>query len=154
MQRNVRGWRPQQEPYPGWQQPMPPVYPEYHVPMNYPPMGGYHPAGMEYMQSQHQMATNSAYGQSQGLSHTLFQDPLQEIDHFPNMKTRPQVPMHPYPQGMGMGKPPGQKSGLLNSFKSQSGSLDINKMVDTAGQFANAIAQVSHMAKGLGGLFK
>ncbi|AEH53575.1 conserved hypothetical protein [Heyndrickxia coagulans 2-6] len=41
----------------------------------------------------------------------------------------------------------------MNSFKSQDGSIDFNKMVNTAGQMINAINQVSSMVKGLGGLF-
>jgi len=42
----------------------------------------------------------------------------------------------------------------MNSFKGQDGSLDINKMVDTAGTMMNAVSQVSSMVKGLGGIIK
>jgi len=42
----------------------------------------------------------------------------------------------------------------MNSFKTQDGTFDVNKMVDTAGQMMNAVTQVSSMVKGLGGMFK
>ncbi len=43
---------------------------------------------------------------------------------------------------------------ILNSFKSQDGTVDINKMVNTAGQMMNAVTQVSSLVKGFGGMFK
>lgn len=65
---------------------------------------------------------------------------------------------NPYPLPVNTPLPPKPTNGhlgtILNSFKSQSGSFDFNKMVDTAGQMVNALTQVSNMAKGLSGLFK
>jgi hypothetical protein len=62
--------------------------------------------------------------------------------------------MHPYPkQGVG-NRPPSGINSIMNSFKAQDGSLDLNKMIDTAGQMMNAVSQVSGLVKGLGGIFK
>ena len=62
--------------------------------------------------------------------------------------------MNPYPKGIFLSKQPSGVKTVLNSFKSQDGSLDINKMVDTAGQMMNAVSQVSSVVKGFGGMFK
>ncbi|MDF1507766.1 YppG family protein [Robertmurraya sp. DFI.2.37] len=63
--------------------------------------------------------------------------------------------MHPYPKpGIGGNRPPSGISSFMNSFKQQDGSLDFNKMIDTAGQMMNAVNQVSGLVKGLGGIFK
>ncbi|HWO76354.1 MAG TPA: YppG family protein [Bacillus sp. (in: firmicutes)] len=61
--------------------------------------------------------------------------------------------MNPYPKHQMFVK---QKPGgsLLNSFKSQDGSIDLNKMINTAGQMMHAVQQVSSMVKGLGSMFK
>lgn len=98
------------------------------------------------------------YGTPNTQSH-LFQNPLEpEEDKGFSMEKYGLGPQ-PYPvpnqQPVIFPKPPpGQLGTILNSFKSQSGSLDINKMVDTAGQMMNALTQLSNMAKGIGGLFK
>ena len=61
---------------------------------------------------------------------------------------------NPYPiQGI---KPKNQSSGIqsmLNQFKTQDGSIDINKMMSTAGQMMNTFSQVSSMVKGVGSIF-
>jgi hypothetical protein len=51
-------------------------------------------------------------------------------------------------------KQPGGMNSLMNSFKSQDGSVDFNKMMNTAGQMMNAVTQVTSLVKGLGGMFK
>ena len=61
---------------------------------------------------------------------------------------------HPYPKASFLAKQPTGVKTVLNSFKSQDGTLDINKMVDTAGQMMNAVNQVSSVVKGIGGIFK
>lgn len=43
---------------------------------------------------------------------------------------------------------------VLNQFKSQNGSVDINKMMNTAGQVVSAVNQFSGIIKGIGGIFK
>ena len=53
-----------------------------------------------------------------------------------------------------MPKQPGGIQSIMNSFKSQDGTVDVNKMVNTAGQMVNAVTQVSSLVKGLGGIFK
>ncbi|MEH7418244.1 YppG family protein [Neobacillus drentensis] len=87
----------------------------------------------------------------------LFQNPLQPKDE---MVQQPYIPMNgypgmnPYPKNSFMPKQPGGMQSLMNSFKSQDGSVDINKMMNTAGQMMNAVNQVSSLVKGFGGIFK
>ncbi|KWW11300.1 MULTISPECIES: YppG family protein [Peribacillus] len=62
---------------------------------------------------------------------------------------------NPYPKQQFMQKP--QPSGIksvMNQFKTQDGSMDITKMMNTAGQMMNTVSQVSSMVKGVGGFFK
>ncbi|MGE8204291.1 YppG family protein [Heyndrickxia sp. NPDC080065] len=87
----------------------------------------------------------------------IFQNPLQSIDEYSINNKKPSIHNqypNPYPQGNHSIKPQGGMSSLMNSFKSQDGSIDFNKMVNTAGQMMNAVNQMSTMVKGLGGLFK
>jgi hypothetical protein len=99
----------------------------------------------------------SHYG-SANMQPQLFQNPLQPEDKhgFSPYEKGGVPPPYPLPhQPNHFPKPPpGQFASILNSFKSESGTLDINKMVNTAGQMMNALTQLSAMAKGLGGLFK
>jgi len=62
--------------------------------------------------------------------------------------------MNPYPKHNIIPKQNGGMQSLMNSFKSQDGSIDFNKMMNTAGQMMNAVTQVSSLVKGLGGIFK
>lgn len=62
--------------------------------------------------------------------------------------------MNPYPKQSFIPKQPSGVQSLLNSFKGQDGSVDINKMMNTAGQMMNAVNQVSSLVKGLGGIIK
>ena len=62
---------------------------------------------------------------------------------------------NPYPKQSFMQKP--QTSGfqsVLKQFKTQDGSFDITKMMNTAGQMMGTVRQVQNMFKGLGGIFK
>ncbi|MEK3886065.1 YppG family protein [Bacillus sp. FSL K6-3431] len=92
-----------------------------------------------------------------GYGHDLFQNPLQPNDGYFYGNHNPQTGNQ---QGNAQ-KPkfPGSQTGghfnsILNSFKSQNGTLDVNKMVNTTGQLVNALNQVSTMAKGIGAFFK
>lgn len=90
-------------------------------------------------------------------SKMLFQNPLQPEDDPIYGYYNPQAEFqnyNPYPQQAFMPKQPSGMQSIMNSFKSQDGNLDINKMVDTAGQMMNAVTQVSSLVKGLGGMFK
>lgn len=88
----------------------------------------------------------------------LFQNPLQPQEvhsHNPYMGQVNGYPlMNPYPINNGFLKQPGGIQSIMNSFKSQDGTVDVNKMVNTAGQMVNAVSQVSSLVKGLGGIFK
>ncbi len=80
-----------------------------------------------------------------------FDNPLQ-----PQVKRPPQQQYaNPYPQQQFMQKtqPSGFKS-VLNQFKTQDGSVDVTKMMNTAGQMVNTFSQMSSVVKGVGGLFK
>lgn len=61
---------------------------------------------------------------------------------------------HPYPKQNMLKRPPSGVQSILNSFKTQDGTIDFHKMMNTAGQMVNAVSQASALVKGLGGLFK
>lgn len=91
-------------------------------------------------------------------SQFIFQNPLQPQEE---MVQKPQYGpmngypvMNPYPKSSAIPKQPGGVQSFMNSFKSQDGTVDINKMVNTAGQMMNAVNQVSSLVKGFGGIFK
>ena len=75
-------------------------------------------------------------------SKMLFQNPLQPQDDPIYGYYNPQQDyqnFNPYPQQAFMPKQPTGVQSIMNSFKSQDGNLDVNKMVDTAGQMMNAV---------------
>ncbi|KAF0818761.1 YppG family protein [Cytobacillus sp. FSL R5-0377] len=133
----------------------------------------YSPFNMEYQHPQQlagmqQSYPHQAYPQQHFdpayYSHTgsknagIFQNPLESEDYYghqPSKPAAPQMPyMNPYPKQSFIQKQPSGVQSIMNSFKAQDGSLDINKMVDTAGQMMSAVTQVSSMVKGIGGIFK
>ncbi|BCB04488.1 YppG family protein [Bacillus sp. KH172YL63] len=86
-----------------------------------------------------------------------FENPLQQKEYNPyQMKAKDQQAYaNPYPKASFLTKPSsGGVSNFMNSFKSQDGSLDYSKMMNTTGQMMGAINQVSSLVKGLGGIFK
>lgn len=111
-----------------------------------------------YMQGNPQW--NQPYPNAKGkndYSKMLFQNPLEPDDDPIYGYYNPQADyqnFNPYPQHAFMPKQPNGLQSIMNSFKSQDGNLDFNKVVDTAGQMMNAVTQVSSMVKGLGGIFK
>ncbi|MFZ7943076.1 YppG family protein [Neobacillus sp. 19] len=121
----------------------------------------YYPQGMQqYAQSlqpgfasQNVSYPNQQYTQKD--SQFLFQNPLQPKDQpQPYMPMNGYPMMNPYPKHSVIPKQPGGMQSLMNSFKSQDGSVDFNKMVNTAGTMVNAVNQVSSLVKGFGGFFK
>lgn len=120
------------------------------IPSPYPQM-----PYMNGMQNSYMDQGMNYNGKENHASH-LFQNPLQPDDgYFYEKYANQQSYPNAYPRPPQIPKPPnGGFNTVLNSFKTQTGSLDINKMVNTAGQVVNAITQVSNMAKGLGGFFK
>lgn len=153
------GYYPSQPgyPYQGMQQPLAQPYPyNMHGFPGYGGMQGYPGAQMmpQGYHGYHQMAGNGSFPHSGAKQKDfLFHNPLQPDDgylyeKFNNSGGVPNV----YPKA-NMAKPPTGNS-IMHSFKSQDGSLDINKMVNTAGQMMNALTQVSNMAKGITGIFK
>ncbi|MCM2531859.1 YppG family protein [Neobacillus pocheonensis] len=91
-------------------------------------------------------------------SQFLFQNPLQpkeevvQQNQYMPMNGYPM--MNPYPKQNTIPKHAGGMQSFMNSFKSQDGSVDFNKMMNTAGQMMNAVNQVSSLVKGFGGIFK
>lgn len=132
-----------------------PIY--HNMPAPYHSVYGVYPASsylqppiqLSHMHAQQYMSTPHG---GKNLPSQLFHNPLQTEDQF---HTQHQGGYTQAYHVTHLAKPPaGQFGSILNSFKSQSGSLDLNKMMDTAGQMMNALTQVTNMAKGLGGLFK
>ncbi len=83
-----------------------------------------------------------------------FQNPLysKDEDFYP---TQPAAITNPYPKQSFMQKNQGSNiSSVLNQFKTQEGSIDFNKMIDTAGMMLNSMNQVSNLVKGVGSIFK
>lgn len=80
-----------------------------------------------------------------------FDNPLQ-----PQVKRPPlQQFANPYPKQQFMQKPqPSGFQSVLNQFKTQDGSVDVTKMMNTAGQMVNTFSQMTSVFKGVGGLFK
>ncbi|MEH7117136.1 YppG family protein [Neobacillus vireti] len=130
--------------------------------MSYYPTNSYYPPQMQTFGQTYQpgfIPQNMNYqGQyTQKDNQFLFQNPLQpkeELVQQPYMPLNGYQVMNPYPKNSFMPKQPGGMKSLMNSFKSQDGSVDINKMVNTAGQMMNAVNQVSSLVKGFGGIFK
>jgi hypothetical protein len=132
-------------------------------PVNYP---GYHPnpynsVNMPPAQGNPNYA--NPYPVSQGGSNkaSYFDNPLQHEEYNPYQQAAYKQQYHhpsaanPYPKASFMAKPQGSGiSSIVNSFKSQDGSFDFNKVMNTTGQMMNAVSQVSSMVKGLGGFFK
>jgi hypothetical protein len=128
--------------------------------------GGYQPLNQAVpqanMQTQHShIPTTYPHKDSQ----FLFQNPLQpqeemhpnqflQSNGYQNMNQYPNQNMNPYPKQNLMPKHNGGMQSFMNSFKSQDGSVDYNKMMNTAGQMMSAVNQVSSIVKGLGGFFK
>lgn len=98
------------------------------------------------------------HSHGQDVAQILFGNPLQpQGEHSYGMQAQPVPPfqnMNPYPNQAFLPKQPTGFQSVINSFKSQDGNLDINKMIDTAGQMMSAVTQVSSMVKGLGGILK
>lgn len=82
----------------------------------------------------------------------ILQNPLQPL---PNYQQVQPIPMyqHPYPKPHIPQKPLVTNS-FLSSFKNKDGTINMNKMLDTAGLMLNAVSQVSSLIKGIGGVFK
>lgn len=85
-----------------------------------------------------------------------FQNPLysQDEDFHPSQQANIAI-TNPYPKQSFMQKNQGNNlSSVLNQFKTQEGSIDFNKMIDTAGMMLNSMNQVSNLVKGVGSIFK
>lgn len=135
--------------YQPWEQYMNPFYPQM-----YTQAVGFNPNYYDpfSQQSAYQQGTNKS------LSQSLFQNPLSmqedSYNYNQHIMSNNSPFMNPYPKASFLvNQQPGMKS-VLNSFKSQDGTLDINKMVDTAGLMINAVSQVSSVVKGLSGMLK
>ncbi|WP_066369571.1 YppG family protein [Neobacillus fumarioli] len=126
------------------------VYPQNPYPEHYMPFAQSFQHGFIPQTVSHQPS-------SQKDAQFLFHNPLQPSEE---MVPKPYPPvqgfsvMNPYPKNKLLAKQPNGMQSLMNSFKSQDGTIDFNKMINTAGQMMNAVNQVSSLVKGFGGLFK
>lgn len=151
------------------QQPPPPYSMTYPAPQGAQNWYNQMPYPMQAYPSPNAMPTNISninayaghpYMMNQGFSQALLQNPLQPDDepyqpYYPQqMPTQAPVSMNQYPNNAFMPKQSGGIGTIMNSFKSQDGTMDINKMVNTAGQMMSAISQVKSMVQGLGGMLK
>lgn len=124
--------------------------------------GSFYPQQFQpFSQSKQYGQTNMAYpNQSyvQKDSQYLFQNPLQPqkgMGPSAYMPMNNYPVMNPYPKQQSIiPKQQGGMNSFINSFKSQDGSVDFNKMMNTAGQMMNAVNQVTSLVKGFGGFFK
>ncbi|QNK51450.1 hypothetical protein H7F28_21425 [Brevibacterium sp. PAMC23299] len=118
------------------------------VPQQAMPVGAY--PGNSVMQPMAQMQPIQSNLQPQAFS--PFANPLQPAKRPPQSQ---QQAHNPYPKQQFMQKPqPSGFKSVMNQFKTQDGSMDITKMMNTAGQMMNTVSQVSSMVKGVGGFFK
>ncbi|HWJ78867.1 MAG TPA: YppG family protein [Niallia sp.] len=127
---------------------------------NYPPYAipsSNQPYPINPINDGHYFHPNNAYKNS---SKNIFQNPLHYYDtpeHTNaniNNNYMNQSFMNPYPKQSFVPKKQGNMKSIINSFKSQDGSLDFSKMMDTAGMMMNAMNQVTGLVKGVGGIFK
>ncbi|WP_246234515.1 YppG family protein [Bacillus aquiflavi] len=112
---------------------------------------GFHPHLQNYDPYYQGMSSHSHHAQS------LFQNPLQpndEKDPFHYQQMEGYQNLNPYPQHNMIQKQPGGLNSIVNSFKSQDGTIDFNKMMNTAGSMMNAVNQVSSLVKGFSSIFK
>lgn len=81
---------------------------------------------------------------------------MNQPPNMPYMGPRPPMAnMYPTPYKAPSQKPqPKQMQSIMSQFKTSDGNLDINKMMNTAGQMMNAVNQLSGMVKGVSGIFK
>ncbi|WP_251025246.1 MULTISPECIES: YppG family protein [unclassified Bacillus (in: firmicutes)] len=118
------------------------------VPQQAMPVGAY--PGNSVMQPMAHMQPLQSNLQPQAFS--PFANPLQPAKRPPQSQ---QQAHNPYPKQQFMQKPqPSGFKSVMNQFKTQDGSMDITKMMNTAGQMMNTVSQVSSMVKGVGGFFK
>ncbi|MFC5463317.1 YppG family protein [Lederbergia graminis] len=141
----------QHVPMPTWmlyQQHYQSPYPPNHYPPSFPNIYGH-----QAMQSSYGYPTQTGRWNK---TSQLFQNPLQpEESYLYEQYGNQPGNQHYYPKPNPFIKPKNnQFNSILQSFKTQDGSFDYNKVVNTAGQLMNIFNQVSGMAKGLGGLFK
>lgn len=139
--------------------PVPPQTPDWQTYMQQNPYypQQYQPVSQVYLPYNHHQTPYPQHSAMQKDSQFLFKNPLQPKEEmYPPHHPYPMVPggINPYPKGNLIPKQPGGMQSLMNSFKSQDGSVDFNKMVNTAGQMMNAVSQVTSLVKGLGGIFK
>lgn len=125
----------------------------------YLPYTGAYPPYPQYEGFPFNEQMNQEQGKKKKNLDSVFQNPLQEMDESFSGGSNPYFGnnfpfMNPYPKQSAFPRPPSGMQSIMNSFKTQEGNLDLNKMVDTAGQMMNAFTQVSSMVKGLGGIFK
>ena len=110
------------------------------------------------IQTNHPFQHQGQQLQPNSFANNVFQNPLNpEPNPYYSQAEQSLAPnsyMNPYPKQSFLPKQPSGVQSIMNSFKSQDGSLDINKMMDTAGSMVNAVSQVSSMVKGLGGIIK
>ncbi|MBD8070203.1 YppG family protein [Bacillus sp. PS06] len=130
---------------------------------NYYPINHQREFQSPYSQNRY-MNTNFQHQYPQGglYSHNGYQPP---IGGYPYSQINPLNPhsqqgmyqQYPTPYPMNYQMTPQQASGFqsfLSQFKTEEGTYDYNKMMDTAGQMMGAVNQISGLIKGFSSAFK
>jgi hypothetical protein len=140
-------------PYPNYPAPNsnPTQYYQPPIQTNYQP----HNNGWNY-QPVYQVPNSATVNWGKSNVQSIFKNPLEPENPYNQQVNLNQYQMNynPYPKMNTVPRPNGGLGTIMNSFKGQDGNIDINKMMNTAGQMMNAVSQVSAMVKGLGGMFK
>ncbi|KAB2338959.1 hypothetical protein F7731_01585 [Cytobacillus depressus] len=114
--------------------------------------------GMNMQQNGMNMQQNGMNMQQNDYSQSIFHNPLdpEMNQNMPNGNNSyfANSYMNPYPSQSFIPKQPSGMKSIMNSFKTQDGSIDFTKMMNTAGQMMGAFNQVSSLVKGLGGIIK
>jgi hypothetical protein len=160
-------FQPNQMYYPNMGERYYPVSPYINYPSQFPVPSYQHPSvafqQQPFMNNNWNMNTlpnqnpyPSTYSGGKGIVQSIFQNPLEPKDPYAQQMQMGynQMNFNPYPKPNLIAKPNGGIGTIMNSFKGQDGNIDLNKMMNTAGQMINAVSQVSSMVKGLGGMFK
>jgi len=84
--------------------------------------------------------------------------PIKNPSMYPQQWQFQNQSFYPTPYPIGATAPSQQQhqgiQSLLSQFKNEDGTVDINKMMDTAGQMMGAVNQISGLVKGISNVFK
>ncbi len=116
--------------------------------LNSYPFGGY----VHFTPPVDHLANHFPEGPQASFFHTLLENPLHPL-YQPRPGDLPPLPQSSPPNQEQSFQHPASVS-LLETFKNKDGTLDINKMISTAGQFLSVVDQFSSLIKGFSQMIK